>query len=129
MKVALARIRILVANQPRLMRESVTCTVADQEDVEIVGQADDVEKIPDLIEETRPDCVIISPEKPGERPHICDALLGLYPNIKILAVTSESNSGFLYWSSSVIHSIRVECSAEGILSALRGKMESRESKP
>jgi DNA-binding NarL/FixJ family response regulator len=109
------------------MRESFTCTVADQHDVEIVGQAEEVAEIPDLIEETRPDCVIISPEKPGERPHICDALLELYPNIKIVAVTSESNSGFLYWSSAQIHSIRVECSAEGILSALRAKMRSKES--
>ena len=116
----------MVANQPRLMRESVTCSVADQEDVEIVGEAENVAEIPDLVEETRPDCVIISPEKPGERPRICEALLGLYPNIKILAVTSESNSSFLYWNSSAIHSIRVECSTEGILSALRGKTESKE---
>ena len=127
METALARIRILVANQPRLMRESFTYTVADQDDVEIVGQAEAVAEIPDLVEETRPDCVIISPEKLGERPPICDALLGLYPNIRIIAVTSEGNSGFLYWSSSEIRSIRVECSAEGILSALRGKVESKES--
>ena len=127
MEIALARIRILVANQPRLMRESFTYTVADQDDVEIVGQAEAVAEIPDLVEETRPDCVIISPEKLGQRPPICDALLGLYPNIRILAVTSESNSGFLYWSSSEIHSLRVECSAEGILSALRGMMRAKES--
>ena len=79
------------------------------------------------MEQTRPDCVIISPEKPGQRPIICDSLLGLYPDIKILAVIPESNSGFLYWSSSEIHWSCVECSAEGILSALRGKIESKES--
>ena len=117
----------MLANQPRLMRESFTYTVADQDDVEIVGQTEDVAEIPDLVEETRPDCVIISPEKPGQRPPICDALLGLYPNIRILAVTSESNSGFLYWNSSEIRSIRVECSAKGILGALRAKRESKES--
>jgi DNA-binding NarL/FixJ family response regulator len=49
------------------MRESFTYTVADQDDVEIVGQAEEVAEIPDLVEETRPDCVIISPEKPGDR--------------------------------------------------------------
>jgi DNA-binding NarL/FixJ family response regulator len=58
----------LVANQPRLMRESLTYTIADQNDVEIVGQAEDVAEIPDLVEETGPDCVIISPEKPGSDP-------------------------------------------------------------
>ncbi len=70
MEIRLARIRILVAKQPCLMRESFTYTVADQDDVEIVGQAEDLAEIPDLVEETRPDCVIISPEKPGQRPPI-----------------------------------------------------------
>lgn len=116
-----------MTNQPRRMRESVTCTVGDQDEVEIVGHAEDVAEIPDLVEEAQPDCVIISPEKPGKRPHIYDALPGLYPNIKILAVTSESNSGFLYWSASEIESIRVGCSAEGILSVLQGKVESKEN--
>ena len=54
MEIALARIGILVANQPRLMRESFAYTVADQDDVEIVGQAEVVAEIPDLVEETRP---------------------------------------------------------------------------
>jgi len=84
MEIRLARIRILVAKQPCLIRESFTYTVADQDDVEIVGQAEDVAEIPDLVEETRPDCVIISPEKPGQRPPICDALLGLYPSIRFI---------------------------------------------
>jgi len=66
------------------MRESFTYTVADQDDVEIVGQAEDLAEIPDLVEETRPDCVIISPEKPGQRPPICDALPGLYPSIRFI---------------------------------------------
>jgi DNA-binding NarL/FixJ family response regulator len=127
MEIALARIRVLVANQPRLMRDVVACTVADQLDVEIVGQADDVEEIRALVEETRPDCVIVSLEAQGKRPHICDALLELYPHIRILAVTSESKSSFLYWTSFEIHSSRIECSAEGILNALRGKIVSKES--
>ena len=84
MEIRLARIRILVAKQPCLIRESFTYTVADQDDVEIVGQAEDVAEIPDLVEETRPDCVIISPEKPRQRPPICDALLGLYPSIRFI---------------------------------------------
>jgi DNA-binding NarL/FixJ family response regulator len=109
------------------MRDTIACTIADQNDVEIVGQAEEVAEIPDLVEKTRPEFVIISLEEPGKRPPICDALLKAYPNIKILAVTSESNNGFLYWSSIEIHSIRVECSIEGILSALRGKIEPKES--
>lgn len=99
-EIALARTRILVTNQPRLMRESVTCTAGDQDEVEIVGQTEDIAEIPDLVEVARPDGVIFSPEKPGKRPHNCDALPGLCPNIKIPEVTFESKCGFLYGSAS-----------------------------
>ena len=34
-------IRVLVANHPRLMRESVLTTFADQPDIEIVGEVAD----------------------------------------------------------------------------------------
>src|SRR5258708_6808498 len=115
------------ANNALRRGESFSVRVADKVVVEMVGEEKVVAETPGLVEQTRPDCVIISPEKPGERPNICDALLGLYPDIKILAVTPESNSGFLYSSSSEIHWSCVECSAEGILSALRGKIESKES--
>lgn len=117
----------MAANQPRLMRDIIACTVADQDDVEIVGQAKDAAEILHLVEETRPEFVVISLEAPEKRPSICDALLEAYPHIKILAVTSESNSGFLYWSSPEIQAIRIECSTEGILGALRGKIEPKES--
>ncbi len=123
MEIALTRKRVLVANRPRLMRDLIACTIADHEDVEIVGQIEDVAELPDLVEETRPDCVIISLEKPGKRPHICDAILEQYPHIKILAVASESDTGFLYWTSTEIHSSCIESSEEGVLNALRGKIE------
>jgi DNA-binding NarL/FixJ family response regulator len=128
MEIALARIRVLVANQPRLMRDLIAFTIADQKDVEIIGQIEDVAELPDRVEETRPDCVIISLEKPGKRPNVCDALLEQYPHIKILAITSESNTSFLYWTSLEIHSsCGFESSEEGLLNALRGKIDSKES--
>ena len=32
------KIRVLVANRPRLMRELVLATIADQPDIEVVGE-------------------------------------------------------------------------------------------
>ncbi|MGA7753318.1 MAG: hypothetical protein WCB05_10815 [Candidatus Sulfotelmatobacter sp.] len=34
----LKRVRVLVANRPRLMREMVMTTISDQPDIEIVGE-------------------------------------------------------------------------------------------
>jgi hypothetical protein len=38
-------IRVLVANRPRLMRETILSTFADQPDIEIVGEVDDDSEI------------------------------------------------------------------------------------
>jgi len=75
------------------MRRAFTCTVADQDDVEIVWPAEEVAEIPGWWKQTSPDCVIFL-RKAGERPNILwgggvTTLLGLYPDIKILAVTTE----------------------------------------
>jgi DNA-binding NarL/FixJ family response regulator len=127
MEIALTRIRVLVANQPHLVRDLISFTIADQEDLEIVGQVEDVAELSDLVEETRPDYVIISLEKPGKRPPACDSLLERYPHIKILAVTSESNTSILYWTSFESHSICFDSSEEGLLKALRGKIALEEN--
>jgi len=39
-------IRVLVANQPRLLRELMLSTFADQPDIEIVGEVTDESEIP-----------------------------------------------------------------------------------
>ncbi len=117
----------MAANQPSLMRDLMAFTIADQEDVEIVGRVNVVAQLSGLAEETWPDCVIISLEKPAKRPHIGDALLEQCPGIKTLAVTSETNTGFLCSTSFQIHSRCIEFSKEGLLNALRGNIESKES--
>ena len=39
-------IRVLVANHPRLMRETILATFADQPDIEIVGEVEDESENP-----------------------------------------------------------------------------------
>jgi hypothetical protein len=109
------------------MRDLMTFTIPDQENVEIVEQIDVVAELSGLAEETWSDCVIISLEKPGERPHIGDALLEECTSIKTLAAASENNTGFLYSTSIEIHSRSIEFSKEGLLNALRGNLESKVS--
>jgi DNA-binding NarL/FixJ family response regulator len=82
------KIRVLVANRPRLMRELVLATIADQPDIEIVGEAENDQEITELVERTRPDFLIIASEDPEPRPGICGFLLGRYPSMRILALGS-----------------------------------------
>ena len=72
-------IRVLVANHPRLMREIVLTTFADQPDIEIVGEVADESDISASVKKTLPNVVVIALDQPGVRPRICDELLREHP--------------------------------------------------
>ena len=115
-------IRVLVANRPRLMRELILTTFADQPDIEIVGEVSEESEISESIKRTLPDFVVIALDHPGRRPAICDELLREYPEVRVIAVAPEKNFVVYYWASLNIHSNDIEASEEGILSAMRTKM-------
>jgi DNA-binding NarL/FixJ family response regulator len=115
------KIRVLVANRPRLMRELVVETISDQPDIEIIGEVTNISDIERMVAESKPDFVIIALEEADRRPAICDGLLARCPAIKILALAPERNSSLFFWTVFDIRSARVESSEEGILNVLRGK--------
>ncbi|HEX3106208.1 MAG TPA: hypothetical protein VHQ22_17335 [Terriglobales bacterium] len=113
------KIRVLVANRPRLMRDVVLATISEQPDIEVLGELEDDSEIAQAVADSQPDFVIIALDKPGERPPVCDYLLLHYPSVKVLAVAPEENSTIFFWSD--IRSTAIESSEEGILSVIRGK--------
>ena len=115
--------RVLVANRPRLMRELVLATIADQPDIEVVGEAENDREITELVERTRPDFLIIALESPEQRPGLCGFLLGRYPSMRILAVASGQQESTYYWAFVDIRSRAVQTSEEGILNAVRNRGE------
>ncbi len=115
-------IRVLVANRPRLMRELILTTFADQPDIEIVGEVGDESEIAESVKRTLPDFVVIALDQPGKRPAICDELLREHPEVRVIAVAPERNSIVYYWASLNIHSNDIEASEEGILNAMRSRM-------
>jgi DNA-binding NarL/FixJ family response regulator len=117
------KIRVLVANRPRLMRELVLATLSDQPDIEVLGEVLDDSDIARIVAESQPDFVIIALDKPDERPAICDHLLVHHPRVKVLALAAEHNTSVFFWSD--IHSASVESSEQGILNTIRGKTKPR----
>jgi chemotaxis response regulator CheB len=117
-------IRVLVANGPRLLRELILTTFADQPDIEVVGQVADEADILETVEKTRPNFVVISQDRLGKRPNVCDSVLRLHPEVRIIAPAAFENYSVHYWASLDIHSHDVEASEEGILGVLRSKTNS-----
>jgi len=115
------KIRIMVASQPRLMREVVLEVISGQPDIEVVAEVQDDSKIVDLVGDLRPDWLVIAHDESDSRPIICDPLFDRYPNLKILTLASKNNDCIFYWATMSIRSSRVESSEKGILDALRGR--------
>ncbi|HYL99594.1 MAG TPA: hypothetical protein VEZ90_11620 [Blastocatellia bacterium] len=115
------RVRVLVANRPRLMREMLIATIADQPDIEIVGEVVKQEDLNEAVEQTQPDVLILALEEPEHRLGQCGFLLGRYPRMRILALAPEQNRGIYYWAMIDIRNRPVESSEAGVLSAIREK--------
>ena len=120
-------IRVLVANRPRLMRDTILTTFADQPDIEIVGEVDDESEILDSVKKTLPDFVIIALDRPGQRPRTADTLLREHPEVRVIAVAPSRNYVVYYWASLDIHASSIEASEEGVLGALRNKLVTNET--
>jgi DNA-binding NarL/FixJ family response regulator len=117
------KVRVLVANQPRLMREVVRAALSRHADIEVVGEIEDELEILPAIERTQADCLIVAQEEFGKRPVVCDYAFDKYPHLKILAVAPGSDDSVFYWVFMEIRSSRIETSDEGVINALRGNLE------
>jgi hypothetical protein len=113
------RVRVLVANGPRLMRELVLAVLADQSDIDVIGEIQHERELAMAIEETRPDVLIEALDDSDKLATQCGFLVGRYPQMKILALAPEKNRGVFYWAVVDVRTKPLESSEAGILSALR----------
>lgn len=117
------KIRVLVANRPRLMRELVLATICDQPDIEVIGEIGDDAELASAVAESHPDFVILALGKLNEEPSLCAHLMEQFPQLRIVALAPERNTSTFLWSVTHVQSMDFECSEEGILGALRGKVQ------
>jgi chemotaxis response regulator CheB len=115
-------VRVLVANRPRLLRELVLSTLAEQAGIRVVGEAGDEQDVPSLVAETKPDFLLIALDESQRRPPLCDVLLRDFPGLRIIAVAPNTNVGIHYWTSLEIHSTKMEASEQALLEVIRGKI-------
>ena len=113
------RLRVLVANRPRLMRELVLATIADQPDIEVVGEVSEESGLAEIIEELQPDALILALTNPETDSALCGFLLGRYPQMRILSLAPERNEGIYFWAVVDIHFKKLESSEANVLEALR----------
>jgi DNA-binding NarL/FixJ family response regulator len=117
------KIRVLVANRPRMMRDLVIAMLSDQPDIEVVGETETERGLTELVDRTRPNFVIIALDDKKTRLDLCGFLLGRYPDMRILAVSAEQSDSLCYFAFVDIRSKSIQTSEEGLLNALRNVPE------
>ena len=101
------------------MRELVLAVIADQPDIEVIGEVQDESALAEAVEEALPDVLILALNDADKQVAQCGFLLGRYPHMKILALAPEQNRGLFYWAIVDVRTKPLESSEAGILNALR----------
>src|ERR1700756_5385427 len=78
------KIRILLANRPQLLYESLENLIQCQTDMEVVGEVFDPVELLLMVGRTQADVVVIALPSSDEEPGIFSHLLAEYPQLLIL---------------------------------------------
>ena len=94
-------------------------TIADQPDIELIGDIGKQEDLADAVALSRPDVLIIAMDEREKYRTQCGFLLGRYPEMRILALAPDQNRAQFYWAVVDVRSKSLESSEAGILEAVR----------
>jgi chemotaxis response regulator CheB len=114
------RIRILLAELPRMLRDIVERVVSTQPDMEIVGAAAGADTLSDDVARTTPDVVILAMARDAS-PHRFDGLLVDRPALSILAITEDGRGAYRYEMRPQVLPL-TEVSPSGLLDAIRASV-------
>jgi DNA-binding NarL/FixJ family response regulator len=93
--VAQQRIRVLLVDMPRLLRDLIEHAIARAPDLEVVGTEPDVEGLERAAGETDPEFVIVGLER-GDLPESARAFLDARSRPRMLGVEAEEGTAVLY---------------------------------
>jgi DNA-binding NarL/FixJ family response regulator len=88
-------IHILIANMPGVLSQLIVQLIAQQSDMLLIGLAND--PLETLAAAREADIVILGANLAEPPPPICSHLLSEYPNLRILVLSTQSDTLVGYW--------------------------------
>jgi len=95
-------IRILVANRPKVMREALLDLLSDRSWIEVIGEVSNNAGIPDFVDRTVPDLLVMPVNEPGKGPvsaTLCCGSTRNYASLPSRPVKTTACSIGLRWRS------------------------------
>lgn len=91
------KIRVLIANPTRVLRDLLYDTIRKQPGIEIVGDVSEEDAILSAAVRTNADCVIIPLGEDSLPQAMCSEILTSRPDVKIVAIGEGTNVLAVYW--------------------------------
>lgn len=91
----MATVRVVLADDHRVMREGLRMVLDREADVEVVGEADDGAAAIQLARDLRPDVVVMDISMPGLNGVEATEALTTIPGIRILILTRHAERGYV----------------------------------
>jgi DNA-binding NarL/FixJ family response regulator len=112
------RIRVLLAELPRMLSEIIESVIADQQDMSIVGAIDSRDRVTSALVRTPADVVIVG-LRDAETTASLNRVLLEQPRLKLLAISGDERSSYLYELRP--HTVSLgDISPQGLVDAIRG---------
>jgi DNA-binding NarL/FixJ family response regulator len=90
-------IRILIADEHRIVREAIISMLENEGDIQVIGEAEDGRTAVEMALELQPDIVIIETSLPNLNGiEATRQIIGTFPDIKIIALSGHSDNRSVY---------------------------------
>jgi len=112
--------RVVLANQPRLLRGLLSRVLAKAPDVQVVSEELDLAKLSDTVDQKNADWVIVSLWQDGEMPSPLEKLLAEHPTTCLLGMAADGSQARV-WCPTVDNSDLDGLSLHDLFATLRKK--------
>ena len=89
-------VRVLLANRPRMFRESLRGALELHADVEVETATSDPIELLAAVDRIEPDVVFVTMPESGGEPGICSHLLAEYPELLVIALSPVEQRGLVF---------------------------------
>ncbi len=115
-------VRVLLANSPRMLRESLQGLLDRQNDIEVATAPPDPIELLSAVDRTEADVVLVTLPESGADPGICSHLLAQYPELLVIAVSPVDGRAVVFKQVITREELR-PVAEDDLLKAIRRRRE------
>jgi DNA-binding NarL/FixJ family response regulator len=112
--------RVILANQPRLLRSLLRRVLRKSGDIDVVGEVTDLESLPSKVEQTDAQWVIVSLWRNGNFPDALRSLMVEHPALCLLGLAEDGSQAIIRCPGSAEAAVS-RLSLDSLLAALRSQ--------